>query len=250
MADDGGGDGAGLCDDEELRHVDQTGEEAAHQDHDPAVHRHLGPDGEGVDEGDDVEQHEGADGGLVEEQLHRVHLQLLAVARDPHGVQRRREDAREGEEDAEARGGLDVGVGRWQGVVVGDHADAGTGGDQGVDGVARECGLVEDEVHEGDGGREHDARDLVEGDGGEGEGEVRQDDVHGHGDGERDDLLDGDAARHEHGEARARECEEREPGDEEVEGGEGQLGEFEGGVGEDGLVREDLGDIMSLIWTL
>jgi hypothetical protein len=35
-----------------------------------------------------------------------------------------------------------------------------------------------------------------------------------------------------------------------VEGGEGQLGEFEGGVGEDGLVREDLGNIMSLIWTL
>jgi len=118
MSDDGGGDGAGLGDDEELGHVDQAGEEAAHQDHDPAVQRHLGPDGEGVDEGDDVEQHEGADGRLVEEELHGVHLQLLAVARDPDGVERGCEDAGEGEEDAQARGGLDVGIRRRQGVVV------------------------------------------------------------------------------------------------------------------------------------
>ena len=70
--------------------------------------------------------------------------------------------------------------------------------------------------------------------------EVREDDVHRHGDGERDDLLDGNAAWDEHGKAWTGESEECEPCDEEVEGCEGKLGKLEGWVGEDGFVGEDL----------
>lgn len=242
MSNDSRGHRASLRNNEELGHVDQRGEATADKDHDPAVHGYLGPDGEGVDEGDCVEEHERRDRGLVEEQLHGVHLELLAVRRDPHGVQRGREDAAEREEDANARGGLDLLIRGREGIVVRGHADAEAGGDESVDGVARERGAVEHEVHEGHGGGEQDAGDLVEGHGGEGQGEVGQDDVHGHGDGEGDDLLDGHAAGDEHGEARARQREQRQPGDEEVEGGEGELGQLERGVGEDGFVGEDLGE--------
>lgn len=240
MSDHSRRDRARLRNNEELRHIDQRGEATAEQDHEPAVHGNLGPDGEGVDEGDCVEEHERGDGGLVEEELHGVHLELLAVGCDPDGVEGGGEDTAEGEEDTDAGGSLDLLIGRGEGIVVRRHADTQAGGDERVDSVARQRSAVEHKVHERHGGGEQDAGDLVEGDGGEGQGEVGQDDVHGHGDGEGDDILYGDAAGDEHGEAWAREGEERQPGDEEVEGGEGELGEFEGGVGEDGFVGEDL----------
>ena len=247
MSDNRGADWASLRNDEELRHVDERSKATRHENHDPAVHRHLGPDWEGIDEWDNVEQHESRDWRLVEEELHRVHLQLFAVTSDPNGVKRRRENAGECEEDTQAGGGLDIGVVGWEGVVVRHHADTGASWDQSVDGVAWEGRAIENVVHQCDGWREQDAGDLVKGDGGEGEGEVWEDDVHRHGDGEWDDLFDGDAAGDEHGEAWAGEGEEGEPGDEEVEAGKGELGELEGWVGEDGLVCEDLREYVSMV---
>lgn len=234
-------DWSSLSNDEELRHVNERSKSTRHQNQNPAVSWHCGPGREAVNEWDDVEQHESGDWRLVKEQLHRIHLKLLAVRCDPHGVEGGSEDAGECEEDTEGRGGLDRRVRNWQRVVVRHHSDTSTCWNKCVDGVAWEGGLVEDEVHERNGWGEHDARDLVEGDRGEGEGEIREDDVHGHGDGEWDDLLDRDAAWDEHGEARAGEGEEGEPCDEEVEGCKGELGKLERWVGEDGFVCEDLG---------
>lgn len=206
---------------------------------------HGAPHRERVGKGDHVEQQEGRDGRLVEQQLHAAHLQLAVVAGDPDGVQRGSEDARKGEDDAQTARRLDVDVGRGQRVVVTDHTDAGARGNQRQHGVQGERGLVQDEVHEGHAGGEQDAGDLVEGDGREGEREVRQDDVKRHGNGQGDDVADGGAARHEEGEAWAREDVQREPCDAKVEGCKGELNELQGRVGEDCLVGEDLVEIMS-----
>lgn len=198
-----------------------------HQDHHPAADAHGAPHGEGVHEGDHVEQHERGDGGLVEQQLHGAHLELAVVGGDPDGVERAGEDAGEGEDDAETAGGLDIGVGCGQAVVVADDADARACRDEGDDGVSRQGLVVQHVVHEGHAGRQQDSRDLVEGDGGEGERQVRQDDVEGHGDGERQDIADGGPARCEEGEARPREDVQSEPCDREVECGECELGQLE-----------------------
>lgn len=64
---------------------------------------------------------------------------------------------------------------------------------------------------------------MVECDGGDLEGEVHADDVHGHGDGEGEHVHDGDAFGFEHSEGGAGEDVEGERCDEEVEGGEGGL---------------------------
>lgn len=138
MTDDRRRDGPSLGNDEELGHVDEGREEPTGENHDPAVGGHHRPDGESVDERNDVEQHKGADGGLVEEELHRAHLQLLAVAGNPDSVEGGSEDAREGKEDTDARGGFDVRISDGQGVVVRDHADANAGRNEGEDGLARE----------------------------------------------------------------------------------------------------------------
>jgi len=243
---DGARHGPRLRNDEELADVDERGERAAQRHHGPARRRHLGPHGERVDKGDGVEQEQRGYGRLVEEELHRGHAELAVERGDPDGVEGRGEDAGEGEEDAEGvRGGGGGGCGGGgEGVVVGNHGDAEAGGDEGRDGGAREGGAVEDIVHEGDGRGQEDARDLVEGYGGIGEGKVWQDDVEGHGEGEGEDLADGGAARDEEREGAPREGEEGEEGDGEVEGGEGELGELEAGVGEDGFVGEDLGGLV------
>lgn len=209
------------------------------EDEDPARESDLGPYGEAVDPRDEVEEHEGRDRGLVVQELHAGHLELAVVAADPNGVERGGEDAKEGEDDTNHGGRLDGRVPGRAGVVVRDDSDAGTGGDQREHGTGGELSPIEHEVHQSHARGEKDAGDLVEGDRGEGEGEVGEDDVQAHGDGEGDEVLDGGTAGLEEGEAATREDVKGEPGDEEVEGREGELEELEAGVGEDGLVGED-----------
>jgi hypothetical protein len=57
-----------------------------HHDHDPSVHRYFGPYRESINEGNDIEKHESSQWGLVEEQLHAVHLELLVVTGNPDRV--------------------------------------------------------------------------------------------------------------------------------------------------------------------
>lgn len=211
------------------------------QDEDPAWQSDLGPDGKPVDEGDEVEEHKGGDGRLVVQELHAGHVELAVVAPDPDSVQGRGEDAGKGKDDPQQGRGLDRGIGGRARVVVGNDTNAGAGGDQGQDGPEGQGGAVEDEVHEGDGRGEEDTGDLVKGDGREGEGEVGEHHIQTHGDGQGDEVLDAGTPRGEEGEAGPREYVESEPGDEEVEGREGELDEFQAGVGKDGLVGEDLG---------
>src|SRR5690606_35708965 len=112
--------------------------------------------GEGVDRGNNIEEDEGAPGGLVEEELQAVHLELAVVATAPDGIQGRRKDTGEGEDDSEWGRRLDVGVIDGLRVVVGDQSHPKADGDQGEYGLAGECGAVEDKVHQGDGGRQQD----------------------------------------------------------------------------------------------
>lgn len=169
MSNNGTRDWASLSNDEELGHVDERRKSTRHQYENPSVSWNLSPDWETIDERDNVKQHECRDWCLVEEQLHGVHLELLAVRCDPDGVEGGCKDAGEGEEDTEGRGGLDRLIGNWLGVVVRHHSNTGTSWDKCVDGIAWKSGLVEDKVHQRHGWSEHDAGDLVEGDGGEGE---------------------------------------------------------------------------------
>lgn len=210
------------------------------ENHQPAVQRDVSEIGELVDEWNDVEEHEGAPGRLVEEQLHAVHLELPMVAPDPDGVKRRGEYTRERKDDPERRRGLYGGVTGGLRIVVRHERDAEAHRHEGVDGRAGQAGAVEDEVHEGDGRGEEDAGELIEGDRGEGEGEVGEDDVEAHCDAEGEHGEEGDAAGGEAREGGPGEHEEGEEGDEEVEAGEAELAELELRIREDGLVREDL----------
>ncbi len=145
-----------------------------------------------VDEGHGEEEHDGGDGGLVEEELRGVHGEFLVVGADEDGVDRGGADAAEGEDDADGAGGGDGGGGGFAGgrdgagldVVVGGETDADADGDEGEAGVLGDGGPVEDEVDDGGHGGEEDAAELVDGDGGEGEGEVGEHDVETHGKGE------------------------------------------------------------------
>lgn len=149
------------------------------------------------------------------------------IRANPHRIQRARKNARERKHDPERARRLDRRIGGRQAVIVAHHAHADTRGDQREQGVARQGRLVQDEVHEGDAGGQQDPRDLVEGDGREGQRQVGQDHVEGHGDGQREDGADGGAARLEVAEAWPREDEEGQPGDAEVEAGEAELRELE-----------------------
>ena len=92
----------------------------------------------------------------------------------------------------------------------------------------------------GDARCQENARDLIEGHRREGEGQIRQDDVQGHGNGQGDDVTDSCSSGLKECELGAGKRIQREPGNKEVKGGKGELGEFEGRIGEDGLVGEDL----------
>lgn len=107
------------------------------------------------------------------------------VGGDPDGVEGAGKDAGESEDDAKAAGRLNIGVCSRQAVIVAHDADTRASGHKCDNGVGRQGLVVEHVVHEGHAGRQQNARNLVEGDGGEGERQVRQDDVEGHCDGER-----------------------------------------------------------------
>jgi len=118
VADDRARYWAGLRDDEELRHVDYACEKSRHHDHDPSIHWHLGPYWESVDKWDNIEQHKSCQRGLVEQQLHAVHLELLVVAGDPDRVERAGENSSESENNAQAARGLDFGICCRQRIIV------------------------------------------------------------------------------------------------------------------------------------
>ena len=195
---------------------------------------------ESIDKGNDVEKHEGTPGGLVEEQLHAVHLQLSVVAADPNCIQGRGKHTAEGKEDAQGRGSLNLGVVGGERVVVRDDTYTHTDRDKSKNGLAGESGAVQDEVHERHDGSEQDSRKLVEGNGREGEREVRENDVQAHGDAEGEHSLERNSARGELVERRSRKHEERKERDGKVEAGETELAQLELGVREDRLVGEDL----------
>ena len=59
------------------------------------------------------------------------------VASDPDRVQRRGEDARKGEDNAQSRGGLDLGISGRERIVIRHHADASASRDESQDGILR-----------------------------------------------------------------------------------------------------------------
>ena len=65
-------------------------------------------------------------------------------------------------------------------LIVRDDKDARAHGHKCVRCIPGYAFPVEEEIDKGDHGREEDAGDLVEGDGGVGEGEVLEDDVEAH----------------------------------------------------------------------
>lgn len=179
------------CHDREGKGKESSSIKKTHQEnHCPSVKRHFAPNGERVHERDDVQQHKCRYGGLVEEKLHRAHLQLAVVCADPDGVQGAGENTSEGEDDTQAAGRLHLGVRCWQAVVVADHAHTEASRNQGQEGIPRKGSLIQNKVHEGHAGRQENTGDLVEGDAGERERQVWEDHVEGHGDGEREDGAD------------------------------------------------------------
>lgn len=129
------------------------------------------------------------------------------VRGDPDGVQRTGKDTREGKDDTERAGGLDFRIRAGKGIIVGDHADSNAGGDQGNHSIARESGAVEEEIHKCNRGGQENSRHLIEGDCRKCEGEIGKDDVESHGNGERNDVLDGHSSWLEEAKTRARESE-------------------------------------------
>ena len=81
-----------------------------HEDHDPATDLNRAPHGEGIDKRDNVEEEKGRDGRLIVEKLHARHLELPVVASNPDRVQRGRKNSREGEDNSQSRGGLNLGI--------------------------------------------------------------------------------------------------------------------------------------------
>ena len=179
---------------------------------------------------------------MVIEKLKSVHLVFSLICADPDRVDSADGDASEREKDAQSAHGLDRRAGNRGGllIVVRYQADAETHGNQSVDGHPRDGLLVEEEVDDCDDGGQEDTSDLVEGDGGDLEGDVHADNVHRHCNGQRKHVHDGDLARLEHANGGAREEVERGCCDEEVEGCEGGLTLREGFVAEDGFITEDL----------
>ena len=165
-----------LRNNEELRDVDQRCEQPAEEDQYPARGGDRGERrGEDVYEGDHVEESDGCHGGLVEEELHGGHVESAVVGGDPDRVEGGGKDAEEGEQDTKRGGGCDCGgasggCGRWKRIIVGDGSDTEACGDERKEGVAREGGAVEDEVHGGDSWGQQNTGELVEGDTAEGEG--------------------------------------------------------------------------------
>ena len=137
----------------------------------------MTPIGEVIGKGNDVEQEHAADGGLVEQELHAAHLELLVIHSDPHRVDCARHDADEGKDDADGRRGLDLLVGSGPRVVVRHNGDSQAHWHKSVRGVPRDGRMIEDEVDQGHRRRQEDPSDLIEGHGGEGQRDVGQDDV-------------------------------------------------------------------------
>ena len=128
-----------------------------------------------------------------------------------------------------------------QRVKVRGHSHPEADWNKGKDGRSRQGLLVQEEVDRGDRGREEDAADLVEGDGGVGEGEVLEYHVQTHRSGQREHFEDFGPFELEETDAGPGERVEQHAGHEEMVGCEGQLRMFEQGGGEKGLVGEDLG---------
>lgn len=180
----------------------------------------MAPTGKSIGKGNDVEQKDTTDGCLVQEELHTAHLELLMINSDPDGVESTCEDSEQGEDDPYRRGRLHLLIGGGQRVVIGDDGNPDAGGHEGVSGVTWHGGMIEDEVDQGHRRREEDAGDLIEGDGGEGQGNVGKDDVQAHCRCQGDHLFERGTPSLEHGEAGHGDDVEDGGTDEEVKGGE------------------------------
>ena len=242
MSDNCALDSARTSNDEELRYVDHRGQETAEEDHQPHIRWRFSKIWESVRPGHSVEKQDTTQRCLVVEKLEAVDFVFALVSPDPDGVDARNGDGAESHQDTKQTSALDWASWwwRWLHVIVRDERDTEAHGDQAVGGQSRDTLFVDEEVDDSNGGGKEDSSDLVEGDGGDLEGEVHADDIHGHGDGERDHVVDGEELGGEHAEGGAGEDVEGCGGDEEVEGGECGLTLGEGGVGEDGFVAEDL----------
>lgn len=81
---------------------------------------------------------------------------------------------------------------------------------------------------------------MVKGDGGDGQGDVHQDNIQAHGNGEGEHRPIPQPSWHEETDERARKDVEGDGGAEEVKGGECYLALFERGITENGFIGEDL----------
>ena len=162
---------------------------------------------------------------MVVEELESVHLVFPLICTNPDGVDSTDSDASEREKDAHSAHSLDRRTWDWSWllVIVGNQADSETHGNQSVDCHSGDGLLVEEEVDYCDDGGQEDSSDLVEGDCRNLEGYIHADNVHGHCDGERKHVHDGNLSRLEHGDSGAREEVKGGRSDEEVEGCEGCL---------------------------
>ena len=147
----------------------------------PPIQRHLVQNREAVGPRNDVHKQRGSERSLIREQLHAVHAKLGMVDSHPDRINRTAKNAAERKDHAEQGRLLALVARMGQRVKVRRHPHADADRKQGKHGGPRQCFLVQGEIKRGDGRREQDAADLVERDGGVGEGEVLQYHVQTHG---------------------------------------------------------------------
>lgn len=180
MAHDCTADRSCPCDDEELREVDQSRQSTAEHYQRPPVDWYGLEGWQSVNPRNEDQKHDTAYWCLVEEKLEPVHLVLSLVRGDPDGVDGADEHTRQRQENTQHAGLLRLRMMRGFRFVVGDDKHPQAHRYERICRVSRDGFLVEEEIDEGDHRGEEDAGDLVEGDGGVGEGEVLEDDVEAH----------------------------------------------------------------------
>lgn len=168
----------------------KTGKNTYQKNQHPPIQRHLVQDGEVVGPRDDVQQQRRSKRSLIRQQLHAVHAELCMVESHPYRVNRTANDTAERKDHAQQGCLFAVVALMRQRVKVRGHSHSEADWNKGKDGRSRQGLLVQEEVDRGDRGREEDAADLVEGDGGVGEGEVLEYHVQTHRSGQREHFED------------------------------------------------------------
>ena len=125
---------------------------------------------------DSEEEHNRTNWCLVEKELGRRHGQFLMVSTDKNRISGRRTNAGQSKNDSDSRGRSDLFCGTRGSfglrVIVGGDAYADADRNENKSSITWDGGAVEDVIDNCCHGREEHAAELIDGDCGEGEGEI------------------------------------------------------------------------------